>query len=101
MSKVALNVVIECKPELRDEVIQSLLDHRERCLKDEPGTLQFEVMVPDDIKSKIFLFELYTDSSALSAHSKGASMVRYIEEVKGKVLKAEVNKCSVANVPTR
>ena len=97
MSKVALNVVIEFKPESKEEIIRALLAHRARCLKDEPGTVQFEVMVPFEERAKIFLFELYADGPALAAHSKGTSIARFHEEVKTKVLKTEVHKCSLGN----
>ena len=97
MSKVALNVVVEFKPESKQEVLLALLAHRGRCLKEEPGTLQFEVLVPSDDPAKLFLFELYIDASALSAHSNGSSMARYREEVKAKVLNAVAHKCSLGN----
>ena len=100
MRQVALNVVIDCEPESKDEIIRALLAHRERCLMEEPGTLQFEVLIPFEAQSKIYLFELYTDDSALSAHSKGASMARFREEVKNKVLNSEVHRCSLANETT-
>jgi quinol monooxygenase YgiN len=97
MSKVALNVVLESKPESREDIIRSLLAHRQRCLKDEPGTVRFEIMVPSEEPSKIFLFELYADEQALSAHSKGPSMARFREEVKTKILKIAAHKCSLAD----
>jgi (4S)-4-hydroxy-5-phosphonooxypentane-2,3-dione isomerase len=95
--QVALHVAIECNPESRAEIIRALSAHRARCLKDEPGTIQFEVMVPFESPSKLFLFELYTDDAALSAHRQGASMVRYLEEVKGKILNTEIHRCSLGN----
>ena len=97
MSKVALNVVVDCKPESKGDVVRALLAHRERCLKGEPGTLQFEVMVPFEVPSKIILFELYADDAALSAHRNGASMVRYLEEVKDKILNTEIHACSLGH----
>ena len=100
MSKVALNVVIEFEPESKREILRALLAHRERCLKEEPGTLQFEVMVPFEERSKIFLFELYTEDSALLTHSTGSSMAQYLEEVKTKILNAVVHKCSLGNEST-
>jgi quinol monooxygenase YgiN len=97
MSKVALNVVLEFKPESKEEIVRSLLAHRQRCLKDEPGTIQFEIMVPIEEPSKLFLFELYADESAFAAHSQGTSLARYLEEVKTKVLKAAIAKCSLGS----
>jgi (4S)-4-hydroxy-5-phosphonooxypentane-2,3-dione isomerase len=100
MSKVALNVVLEFNPGSKQELLRSLLAHRERCLKEEPGTLQFEVMVPFEERSKIFLFELYADDPALSAHSAGSSLARHREEVKDLILNAAVHKCSLGNETT-
>jgi quinol monooxygenase YgiN len=100
MNKVALNVTIDCFPGSRDEVICALLAHRERCLKHEAGTLQFEVMVPVDLQHRIYLFELYTDNLALDAHVKGSSIAIYLEEVDGKVQSTEIQKCLLGNEST-
>jgi (4S)-4-hydroxy-5-phosphonooxypentane-2,3-dione isomerase len=101
MNKVALNVMLEFNPESKLELVRSLLAHRERCLKEEPGTLQFEVLVPFEEQSKIFLFELYADDAALSAHSAGSSLARHREEVKKLILNGTVHKCSLGNESTR
>ena len=45
--------------------------HKARCLKDEPGTLQFEVLVPNDDTTKILLYELYRDAAAFDANWNG------------------------------
>jgi quinol monooxygenase YgiN len=97
MGKVALNVTIDCFPGSRNEVICALLAHRERCLKHEPGTLQFEVLVPVDFQHRIYLFELYRDDSALDAHIKGSSISIYLEEVGSKVQSKEICKCLLGN----
>lgn len=96
MSKVALVVTIELDPGSRDEILRPLLAHRERCLRDEPGTLQFEVLVPED-PGKLLLFELYADAAALAAHSGGPSIAKYREEVAGKSAKASHYRCTPAN----
>jgi len=75
-------------------VLAALLAHRERCLASEPGTLQFEVLVAcDDPSSRLFLFELYRDASALTAHASGASIAAYREDVKDKIQNSSVTKC--------
>ena len=72
MSKLAIIGTIEVMPGRRDEVLALLMAHRARCLKDEPGTLQFEVLVPSDDDAKILLYELYQDAAAFEAHWNGA-----------------------------
>jgi hypothetical protein len=37
----------------RGQLLPLLMAHKARCLKDEPGTLQFEILVPHDKHAKI------------------------------------------------
>jgi quinol monooxygenase YgiN len=46
---------IEVVPEKRAQVLPLLMAHRARCLKDEPCTLQFEVVLPREDNSRILL----------------------------------------------
>jgi hypothetical protein len=52
MPKLAIVAEIEIQPGRMDEVLPLLIAHRAPCLRDEPGTLQFEVLRPrhDDTK---------------------------------------------------
>lgn len=95
MSRVALNVEIECIPGSRDDVLRALAAHRARCLEEEPGTLQFEVMVPSDDPGRIYLFELYRDDEALQAHVGGASLARYRAEISCWVKDTRIRRCSL------
>jgi quinol monooxygenase YgiN len=78
--KHAVLGTIEVKPGTRDQALPAVLAHRERSLRDEPGTLQFEVLVPNDDPNKIHLFEVYADTAAFLAHMKGASMAAVNQE---------------------
>jgi (4S)-4-hydroxy-5-phosphonooxypentane-2,3-dione isomerase len=93
MSQIALSVALECEPGMRDDVVQSLMEHRKRCLRQEPGTLQFEVMTPMDDLNAILLFELYADEAALAAHASGSSIAQQRGEVKAKIKRAVATKC--------
>lgn len=84
--KHAVIGTIDLRPGARDEVLRAVLAHRERSLRDEPGTLQFEVLVPDETPDKVHLFELYADKSAFVAHMKGASMAQVTREIGHQVL---------------
>ena len=54
MPKLAIIGTLEVAPGRKDEVLPLLMAHRARCLKDEPGTLQFEVLVPrEDDRKKL------------------------------------------------
>jgi len=80
--KHAVIGTIAVKPGSRDEVLRAVLAHRERSLRDEPGTLQFEVLVPDDDANKILLFEVYADTQAFESHfHHGESIAQTKKEV--------------------
>ena len=73
---------IEVKPGVREEVLRAVLAHRDRSLRDAPGTLQLEVLVPNDDANKILLFELYADTQAFEAHFyRGESIAQAKKEV--------------------
>lgn len=61
----------------------ALLAHRERCLRDEPGTMQFEVSRPADGENCFKLYEVYTDSAAFEAHRTSASNQRMAADIQG------------------
>lgn len=86
MTKLAIIGTIEVLPGARAEVLRAVLAHRDRCLQGEPGTLQFEVLVPSEDPAKLMLYELYADDAACSAHMHGASMAKVREEVGDKVI---------------
>ena len=86
MGKLAVIGTIVVREGSRQDVVRAVLAHRERSLKDEPGTLQFEVLVPPAEPTKILLYELYSDAAAFTAHMKGASMAKVTEEVGSKVV---------------
>jgi quinol monooxygenase YgiN len=41
-------------------------------LKDEPGTLQFEVPEPQESDARVLMYEVYRDAARLDAHRSGA-----------------------------
>jgi Antibiotic biosynthesis monooxygenase len=59
MPKFANVVTIEVALGRRDQVVTLLTAHKARCLKDEPGTLQFEILLPKDQDTKVLSYEVY------------------------------------------
>ena len=99
MTKVALSVTLEFQPESRADILRALLAHRERCLKEESGTLRFDVLVPLEDPAKFFLFELHADRSAFGLHGKGESIARFRSEVSSQRLKVTSVLCEPAAGP--
>ena len=77
MPKLGIVATIEAEPGRMDELLPLLMAHRARCLKDEPGTLPFDFLIPRDDKTKVLLIEFYKDETAFKAHWDGASMVTF------------------------
>jgi quinol monooxygenase YgiN len=96
MPKFANVVTIEVGPGQRDQVVALLAAHKAR-LKDEPGTLQFEVLLPKDDDSKVLSFEMYRDAAAFEAHLKGQSLAQLREETAGMVMKLHGVRCTVVD----
>jgi quinol monooxygenase YgiN len=69
--------------------------HRARCLADEPGTLQFEVLRPHDDDTKVMLYEVYIDDAAFQSHWNGPSMARAREESAGMIVKITGTRCAL------
>jgi (4S)-4-hydroxy-5-phosphonooxypentane-2,3-dione isomerase len=96
MPKLAIVVAIEVTPGRREEFLPLLMAHKARCLKDEPGTLQFEVLVPHDENSKLLLYQVYQDDAAFETHFNGPSITRLREEAAGMAADVQRTRCGLA-----
>ena len=88
MKRLAIFATIEVEPGTRDAAVKLLLEHRARCLRDEPGTIQFDVLIPDEQPilpgapvpaanpNAIMLFEVYEDHAAFAAHWNSPSLAQ-------------------------
>jgi autoinducer 2-degrading protein len=95
VTKLAIVGTIEIAPGRRDQLLSLLMAHRARCLKDEPGTLQFEVMAPHDDDTKLLLCEVYQDAAAFDVHRNGPSIAQFREETAGTIAKMYFTKCAL------
>jgi quinol monooxygenase YgiN len=77
--------------------------HKDRCLKDEPGTLQMEVLAPREDHTKVLVYEVYGDDAAFDVHRSGPSLAQWREETAGMIARFSVTRCtpveSGASVP--
>jgi quinol monooxygenase YgiN len=74
MGDLAIIATIKTVPGKREEYLQHLKAHGQRCRASEPGTLKFEIVVPHDQADAIMLYEVYESPEAFQAHWTGASM---------------------------
>jgi (4S)-4-hydroxy-5-phosphonooxypentane-2,3-dione isomerase len=96
MPKFANVVTIEVAPGRREQVVTSLVAHKAR-MKDELGTLQFEVLLPKDDDTKVLSFEMYRDAAAFEAHLKGPSLAQLREEMAGAAIRLHGVRCAVVD----
>jgi quinol monooxygenase YgiN len=96
LPKLAIIGTLEVAPGRKDEVIPLLMAHRARCLKVEPGTLQFEVLVSLEHDTKVLLYEVYRDDAAFNVHWNGTSVARLREEAAGMIVKVSGTRCALA-----
>jgi quinol monooxygenase YgiN len=80
MANFAIIGTIKTVPGKRDEYLTFLVAHRKRCLATEPGTLQFEVVVPHAEADTLMLYEVYTNKEAFDAHFSGSSIKQFFQE---------------------
>ena len=96
MPKLAIVATIQITPGRRDEFLPLLMAHRARCLKDEPGTLQFDVLVPRDDDKNVLLYEVYQDDAAFDVHFQGPSITLLREEAAGMIVGLQGTRCGLA-----
>jgi (4S)-4-hydroxy-5-phosphonooxypentane-2,3-dione isomerase len=96
MPKLAIIATIEITRGRIDDYVPLAIAHRARCLKDEPGTLAFEILRPRYGDSKVLLYELYADDAAFEAHWNGPSIKRVREEAEaaGITMKISGTRCT-------
>src|SRR5215472_10625409 len=95
MPKLATVVTIEVAVGRKDQLLPLLAAHKARCLKDEPDTLQFEILLPQDDDTKLLSYEVYRDETAFDVHRKGPSVAQWREETAGMVVKLYGTRCAV------
>ena len=96
MPKLAIVATIEVAPGRRGELLPLLAAHRARCLENEPGTVQFDVLLPQEGDTKIVIYEVYRDEAALDAHMNGSSLARLRKEAAGMMAGRSGTRCVVA-----
>ncbi|MDP6389371.1 MAG: putative quinol monooxygenase [Alphaproteobacteria bacterium] len=90
MSKIALIVEFEIKPESRAAFIELMRGHAEGTLADEDGCLQFDVLLPTEGNGRVFLYEVYRDEAALQEHTQSGRLAAtregYADMIEGRTI---------------
>ena len=95
MAKFAIVATLDIAEGRMDEFMPLLLAHRDRCLKEEPGTLRFDVLRPKKLAKQVMLYEEYLDDAAFQVHWNGASVARLRSESADMIAKLDGVPCAV------
>jgi (4S)-4-hydroxy-5-phosphonooxypentane-2,3-dione isomerase len=63
----------------RQEFIAAALDDGRQALATEPGTRRYELISDEDNLNRFYLYEVYEDAEAFTAHLAGAPAKRFFE----------------------
>jgi quinol monooxygenase YgiN len=74
-----LVVQLRIKPESVDAFMNRLAENAKNARK-EPGCKQFDVLVDPSDKTKVMLYEVYSDDKAFEAHQQTPHFKKYIAE---------------------
>jgi quinol monooxygenase YgiN len=83
------------KIEITPGSVDKLMAHRERCLKDEPGTLAFEILRPREDDTTLLVYEVYRDEAAFDVHWNGPSVARVRREAGEMIAKITGTRCTL------
>ena len=94
MSKLVIMGAVEVQPGTRDQVLPLLMAHRDRCLRNEPGTMQFEIVLPREDESRMLIYEVYQDDAAFEAHRNAPSRAQWLKDTDGMGVKVLATFCT-------
>ena len=97
MSKIGIAVLYKVKSGQRATVLELVKGHAERTKANEPGCLQFEVLVPHDQEDELRLFEMYADADAFKAHTQAPYLARIGQDLKPLLDERIVTVCDIAD----
>lgn len=69
------------QPQHVDAFITLIRDHARASLREEPGTLRFDVIQDDTLPNHFYIHETYTDEAAFHTHLQGAISARNIPQI--------------------
>ena len=72
MASYVITVDFAIKPENRDRFLVLVRENATQSVRSEAGCRRFDVCIPDDGSSRVFLYEIYDDENAFKTHLQTA-----------------------------
>jgi len=96
VSRIALVVEFDVKPEHRTAFENVIRSHAVRTLEAESGCLQFDVLIPQEDTGKVFLFECYRDADAFKEHTKSPILADTRSKYKDMIANRRITICNAS-----
>src|SRR5215469_17235195 len=93
MSRLMIVVEFEVKPEHRNDFVVLMKNHA-RLSQAEDGCQQFEVLLPQNDQSRVFLVEAWRDQAALDVHAKLPRMAQNQETYGPWLISRKATRCT-------
>jgi quinol monooxygenase YgiN len=93
MSRIMIVVEFEVKPEHRNQFIELMKGHAQRS-RAEDGCQQFDVLLPQEDQSRVFLVEAWRDQAALEMHSRNPMLARTRETYQPWLVSRKATRCT-------
>lgn len=95
MPKIALAVELPVHPEHRDAFETEVKAHAAKTFADEDGCLQFDVHTSREDPNIFFIYEVYADEDALTAHRANPQLARYRDATEHMVIERRLKELAV------
>lgn len=95
MSKIAIIVEFDIKPRRKAEFMELITNHAKRTLETEEGCLVFEILQPEQLEHKVFLYECYKDDEAFQIHRHSPVLAETRAKYEDMIIERFVNLCEV------
>jgi (4S)-4-hydroxy-5-phosphonooxypentane-2,3-dione isomerase len=93
MSRIVIVVEFEVKPEHRNQFIELIKGHAQRS-RAEDGCQQFDVLLPQEDQSRVFLVEAWRDQAALEMHSRNPMLAETRETYQPWLISRKATRCT-------
>src|SRR5690242_14316652 len=93
MSRIMIVVEFEVKPEHRNQFIELIKGHAQRS-RAEDGCQQFDVLLPQEDQSRVFLVEAWRDQAALEMHSRNPMLAETRETYQPWLISRKATRCT-------
>jgi quinol monooxygenase YgiN len=97
MAKQAVVVRYAVKPGQMQAFLAALRDHVANTRALEPGCLQFDILLPQEGKDAVHLYELYVDEVAFRLHNNSEHLARYKQKTAPMLSERAIVWCTVVD----